>query len=323
MTRKRKIIILVLGACVAAGSIVFTALPHRPKAEKLYQISYIHRGEMPEDAQQVILQGMEQAAASFNVELTTVSSGYRADAKEQKALLKKEVDNGANAILIESVNSDDIRMEIEKVNLEIPVIEVNSWTRKEKKDEIGKVHADDYAMGQKLGEEVLAQSELPEGVILIKSGTEYADVEQRYKGTKDILESSGISIEEINVEVDESVRLAAFAEVMRRPKTRHIVAFDSSVLEQLGKAKQEEPAFNNISIYGIGNTNQIINYLENGVIQMIGVSNEYSIGYLSVRNAVKELCGEKAENNEIRYSIIDAGQMYTMENQRLLFPFVQ
>ncbi len=56
---------------------------------------------------------------------------------------------------------------------------------------------------------------------------------------------------------------------------------------------------------------------------MIGVSNEYSIGYLSVRNAVKELRGEEPENNEIRYSIIDASQMYTMENQRLLFPFVQ
>ena len=237
MTRKRKLIILVLGACVAAGGIVFTALPHRSKVEELYQISYIHRGEIPEDTQQVILQGMEQAAASFNVELTVVSMGHLADAKEQKTLLKKEVDNGANAVLIESVNSDGVRKEIEKINSQIPVIEVNAWTRKEKKNEISKVHADDYAMGQKLGKEILAQSELPKAVILIKSGTEYADVAQRYQGTKDILEVSGITSEEVEVGVDEGARLTAFAEVMRKSGTQHIVAFDSSVLEQLGKVK--------------------------------------------------------------------------------------
>lgn len=323
MTRKRKSIILALGVCAAAGVIAFTALPHRSETEEVYQISYIYRGEMPEGVQQIILQGMEQAATSFNVELTTVSSGTPADAKKQETLLKKEVDNGADAILIESVNSDDVRKEIEKINLEIPVIEVNSWTQKEKTGEINKVHADNYALGQKLGEKILGQSELSEGVVLIKSGTEYTDVAQQYKGTKDKLEASGISIEEVKVGADEATHSAAFLKLMRKPKTRHIVAFGSAVLEQLGKVKQEEPDFNSIAIYGIGNTNQIINYLENGIIQVIGVSNEYSIGYLSVRNAVKELRGEEPENNEIRYSIIDASQMYTMENQRLLFPFVQ
>ncbi|CUX36405.1 substrate-binding domain-containing protein [Clostridium sp. C105KSO13] len=323
MTHKRKIIILVLGICAAASVLAFLILPHRRGTEEVYQISYIHRGETTEDTQQVIFQGMEQAATEFNVEITTVSSGHPADAGEQKELLKTEVENGADAILIESVNNEVVRKEIEKISSEIPVVEVNSWTQKEDTGKRNKVHADDYEMGQKLGEKILEQSNLSEGVILIKCGTEYTDVAQRYKGTKDVLEAAVVPIEEVNVGTDEATRSAAFVDLLRDSKNRHIVAFSSTVLEQLGKVKQEEEDFKRIPICGIGNTNQIINYLENGIIQIIGVSNEYSIGYLSVRNAVEKLHGEEPQDNKIRYSIIDSGQMYSMENQRLLFPFVQ
>lgn len=323
MTLKKKIIILILSACGVAGIVIFSTNPQQMKGEEVYQISYIHRGEIPEESQQVILQGMEQASNAFNVELTAVNSGNPADAKGQKTLLEKEVENGADAILIEGIDDDGVRSELEKINAVIPVVEVNSRTGDGEDNKIIRVHADDYVIGQELGEAILKRLGPEEGVILIKSGTEYSDVAERYLGVKGIMDASSVPVEEVDAGTDEVSRALMFTNLMTNQSTRHIVAFSSPELEALGKAKQEHPDFNDISIYGTGNTNQIINYLESGIIQVIGVSNEYSIGYLSVRNAVMKLNGEEIEKNQIKYSIIDASQIYKKENQRLLFPFVQ
>ena len=70
-------------------------------------------------------------------------------------------------------------------------------------------------------------------------------------------------------------------------------------------------------------THLIISYLEEGKISAIGVSSEYSAGYLSTVKALGIDLPDVGREREIDFSVIDGKNIYTTENQRLLFPFVQ
>ena len=324
MKEKKKYIILGVGACAVAGMALWSS-DQSEQGEEVYQISYLCRGDIPEESQKVILLGMEHAANLLNAELSVVGVGDQSDEIGQKDKLQKEIESGADAIMIESINDQKIREQIEILSTGIPVIEVNSCIMGEEDGGVIQIHPDNYALGRSLAQAILQRihSNLDETVILLKRGTEYTDVFLRYQGVKNVLESADVSVREYVVNVGESELKKKIEDIMEKQRSGNIVAFDNKILEMTGKIKAEKQEFHELSLYGTGNTPQIINYLESGIIQVIGVTNEYSAGYLSVKSAILKLRGEQVRQNEIGYSIIDAEQIYTAENQQLLFPFVQ
>lgn len=122
---------------------------------------------------------------------------------------------------------------------------------------------------------------------------------------------------------DERQREMTLRAVMRNQSTTQLAIFDSGSLELAGKIKKDNEEFSKVGIYGIGRTNQIIAYLEEGIIQAIGVINEYSMGYLGVGKAMDQIKGNENKPEEVEYAIVNLSTLYTTENQRLLFPFVQ
>ena len=65
-------------------------------------------------------------------------------------------------------------------------------------------------------------------------------------------------------------------------------------------------------LYGRGNTMPILNYLDREYIDGICVTDDFSIGYLSVREAVQAL-----EGNDSSYIVMDS---YYIENEDLREP---
>ena len=84
-----------------------------PKQDETIQISFIARGKKTE-SWSTIEQGIEQAANDLNVEITPIYLSSENDASEQISLLNREVQNGADAVLIAPANSEDLRAPIEE-----------------------------------------------------------------------------------------------------------------------------------------------------------------------------------------------------------------
>ena len=80
--------------------------------EEPIQISFIARG-IKTESWSTIEQGIEQAANDLNVEITSIYLSSENNVEEQVALLKREVQNGADAVMIAPVNSQDLRAPIE------------------------------------------------------------------------------------------------------------------------------------------------------------------------------------------------------------------
>ena len=113
--------------------------------------------------------------------------------------------------------------------------------------------------------------------------------------------------------------------LLQRQDVNKAVALDGATLEAVARAEKElsPPGVTTVDIYGVGRTNQVVSYLEEKVITSIGVQNEFNIGYLGVKAAVDQIQGNEAESATINFAIVNSADMYSPENQRLLFPFVR
>ncbi|HEY5562433.1 MAG TPA: substrate-binding domain-containing protein [Clostridiaceae bacterium] len=93
-------------------------------------------------------------------------------------------------------------------------------------------------------------------------------------------------------------------------------------LEGIAQAVKELGKTNSIKIVGFDSSYTIISDLENGIIDAIVVQRPYNMGYLSVKAAVDAIKGKKLPSNiYTNFQLITKENIYTPENEKLLFPF--
>jgi ribose transport system substrate-binding protein len=99
------------------------------------------------------------------------------------------------------------------------------------------------------------------------------------------------------------------------------------MLEYVAEVKKDSNIIDNekssIKVYGTGSTSKIISALEEKNINATATQNEFNIGYLGVKAAVDKLEGKKISNSTISSTIVNTDNMYSKENQRLLFPLIR
>lgn len=79
-----------------------------------------------------------------------------------------------------------------------------------------------------------------------------------------------------------------------------------------------------IKLVGFGSEQQQLEQLQEGVIQQLIVQNGFSAGYLGVNQAVARLNSNHVEPRvTLETKLVSTDNMFWMDNQKLLFPFVQ
>lgn len=77
-----------------------------------------------------------------------------------------------------------------------------------------------------------------------------------------------------------------------------------------------------VNIVGFDNDIEGIQYLEEGIIDTLIVQKPFNMGYLGIQTAVESVRGKKMEKNiYCDTEVITLDNIYTDENQKLLFPF--
>lgn len=78
-----------------------------------------------------------------------------------------------------------------------------------------------------------------------------------------------------------------------------------------------------VKVIGFDSSAEEIELLEEGVFQGIVIQKSFNMGYLGIEKAVKAVRGEKVPKNvDSGSQLITKENMYTDENQKLLFPFI-
>jgi ribose transport system substrate-binding protein len=322
--RLKKKAVFIFLFIMLISSFILLLNKENKKEVKVYDVSVIIRGRNSE-SWRIIKEGMDQAASEMNVNIRFLTLLEENSVEEQIELIEREISDGTDAILISPADYKQMVDKIEDVRKKVPIVLFESNI--ETKQNIPYISCDNYKLGKSLAEEVVKNGNTRNKIYIAKSDLTCSSIDERYMGFMEEINKSKNSCELLDLPKDEGEFYNKIRSIIDKDDKKVIIAFEPNLLERIGKAKKYIENSNdiksNIELYGTGSTSLIISLIEENVINSIAMQNEFNVGYLSVKTSVSEIEGKEIDKSVITSTIINSRNMYSKENQRMLFPFVR
>lgn len=293
------------------------------KKTDVLNISVIVRGENSE-SWNIMKEGMEQAASEMKVNLNFLTLSKENSVEEQKKLIDREISGKVDGILISPVDSKAMTEKLEDASGVMPIVMVESAI--DTKENLQYISCDNYSLGTSLAEEVI-KNEGKTDIVLVKNNLQISSIYERYTGFIDAIMETDLNLNFWEISKGKSNLSEEIKNLLENSKGKVIVTFDTSILENIGKIKkelkEESGVIYPVSLYGTGTSNKVISYLEEGIVRATAVQNDFNVGYLGVKTVVDSINGKEIEKTTIHSTVVNSENMYSKENQPLLFPLVK
>lgn len=281
--------------------------------DRSYQISVIV--ENADDKQWSAFKcGLKMAAEDKGAEMVMVSTGAALSQEEEKKLIEEEIKNGADGVIIQPVSGEDTQQILKKFSNKAEIMLIDDTLSDT--EEFPVIQPDAYAMGKALAEELLKDygGNLEGKTLGILTGKEgLKSSAEKEKGFIEALQGTGAESVWSDTQITENM-----------PDVDFVIALDDNSLRAAG----EMAAANNLHgaiVYGIGNSTQSVYYLDMGIAECLVIPDTFNVGYQSLTELVNKL--EKAfyeyENQEISYTVMRKENMFSKENQEVIFTMSQ
>lgn len=311
---KRKVLVqLVLplmGLCILFWLLAFPTDSARRQPDWI-EMSVILRSA--EGASATLRQGMEQAAEDLRAEVRFLTPVAGNDAAEQAALLAREVEGNAAAVLLQPADRQGLADAV--ADAAGSTVLVTLETDMTQQGAAASVSVDHALLGEALGRAAVNGVRPGGTVVLLDSVPGDNGIRQRLTAAEQFLREAGRTVRTVPWTGDGSGLL----EILEQEQAGAVVALEAGALEaaaELSRSGEQFPL-----LYGAGSTAAIAAGLERGRITSIAAENDFSAGYLAVAAAVSAVRGEVlTEIPDISFSMIRKETMYDDSNQKLLFP---
>lgn len=313
MKKDKKMFIFI--EAVLGTMVLFLAflMLREKNVDKSYQISVIV--ENADDTQwSAFKYGLKMAAEDKGAEMVMVSTGASLSQEEEKKLIEEEIKNGADGVIVQPVSGEDTQQMLKEVGNKAEIMLVDDILSGIEKFPV--IQPDAYAIGKTLVEELLKDygGNLEGKTLGILNGKEgLKSSAEKEKGFIEALQGTGAEIVWSDTQITENM-----------PDVDFVIALDDNSLRAAG----EMAAANNLHgaiVYGIGNSTQSVYYLDMGIAECLVIPDTFNVGYQSLTELVNKL--EKAfyeyENQEIPYTIMRKENMFSKENQEVIFTMSQ
>lgn len=251
-------------------------------------------------------EGIKQAEDDFSVNINFVTLREGADAQEQMEVMMREVENGAEGLVIAVTDHEQLYEEMLREEELVPFISVESGFN----ELYPLISADNYEMGKLLGEEILKDFSGEEQLILALQDEEILrdSVAKRKEGLMAVLEGKA---EFVNLEQAYYGESVCAVIGLHKESTLMLSEYADRFLD-------------GIPCYGIGNTASIVAALDQRRIEKLVFQNEFNMGYLAVNSLLHEINGTSSDEAEvIDYYCVGYEELYGTQYEQLLFPIVE
>lgn len=293
-------ILAVLGLAVVL-SLLIPQLFRGRKEPQLLSLSVMLR-DTDSSGWTVAREGMEQAADELGAELRFLTLTAANDSAEQAALLLREVESGAAALVAVPADPADLSAALESWLVVCPTVTLESPME----GAAGVVAPDNAALGRQLAEALLEDWTGGE-VLLLDTAGHCAGVADRLAAAEAALTAADVPVRRA-----ESLPEADGA--------LWVMAFEPSATQRAAERKEVEGR--SFALYGVGTTAAITAQLERGSLSAMAAWSDYAAGYLAVRQAVNAARGEAGQVGPLPFFILRGEDIYAPENQKLLFPIM-
>ena len=266
--------------------------------------------------------GLKMAAEEEGIELAVVDVEEGLDAEAQKKVFEREIEDGADALIVQPVLDKNDQEVLKKIEKRVPVMLVGYEAEKgETRYDLPVIKEDNYEMGQALAEEMLKDFEgnIEEKKIgLILASTDSNMLSSRECGFKDALEDKNANILELSLDS------LLDREENTESKVDIVIALDDSNLTAIGEYLASSQPHGEL-LYGIGQSTEAIYYLDKGIAECVVVPDEFNVGYQSLSEVARKLDHyfENMKKQTVSYSVIRKETLFSKENQELLLTMSQ
>ena len=266
--------------------------------------------------------GLKMAAEEEGIELAVVDVEEGLDAEAQKKVFEREIEDGADALIVQPVLDKNDQEVLKKIEKRVPVMLVGYEAEKgETRYDLPVIKEDNYEMGQALAEEMLKDFEgnIEEKKIgLLLASTDSNMLSSRECGFKDALEDKNAYILELSLDS------LLDREENTESKVDIVIALDDSNLTAIGEYLASSQPHGEL-LYGIGQSTEAIYYLDKGIAECVVVPDEFNVGYQSLSEVARKLDHyfENMKKQTVSYSVIRKETLFSKENQELLLTMSQ
>ena len=270
-----------------------------------------------------LLSGVEKAAAEYGVELKVLTSPREIDIDAQIELIRKVTEEKPDVMILSAADYDRCAEATEEaIAAGIGVVAIDTDV-----NATGRacfVGSNSYQIGLEMGQAMA--SYLPEGgkVAVIQHMLTTTTGIDRTRGVLDALEEAG------NIEIlgsyccDNSTSKAQVITktlLAEHPDVSGFVCTNEVCNVGAANALVELGIGGRVFVVGCDNSQRQIAFLEQNIIQAIVTQRPFNMGYIAVQQAVRVANGEQTDDFiEVACVLITRENMYTQENQKLLFP---
>lgn len=269
--------------------------------------------------------GIRMAAQERGVEAVIIGTESVLTLEDQEELIQAELENGADAVIVQPVPDGGAAQMLAKVRKKVPVMLVADQAPADgKSSALPVTEPDPRALGTALAEELLEdfRGNLEGKTMgIISRTTDSSTTAGRMEGFQETLEGTGIELLWCiagNFDNGESEYLAS------QPKVDFIAALDDSSLTAAGEYASSN-GLNGAVLYGIGHSTQAAYYLDKGIAECLVVPDEFSVGYQSMSEIADSLerLFHKAGSRTVSYTVLRRETLFSRKGQEILFTMSQ
>lgn len=315
MTGKNRMRVAAIGGVLVILSVIsYVYMASAKTNQRRVNISVVVYGSTAEKWTS-FKQGVDQAASDLDAAVNFVILTGTNDGEAQKEQMEWEVENGAEGMVVAVTDSRGLSDYITQAVNVRPIVLVESGIYGN--DSLPCVAANAYEMGKELARQVTEGTGADVPVYIVQTGENRNCQKERLAGFRAGCEEAGRTVEQVLYPSRESMK-----RVLERDEEQVLAAIDDLPLEMtvnvIGGAKE------NLKVYGIGSSEQIVFALDQGLIEGIVFQNEFNMGYEAVDILVEKIRrGGASEPMEIDFHQATGETLHEPENERLLYPIIQ
>lgn len=274
---------------------------------------------------QVLNQGVLAAAKEYNAEIKIMGKASESQIDEQIKLVEQAIAEKPKAIILAATDYNRLVPVAQQViDAGITLITVDSGLEGGLSTSL--IATDNYAAGRKAVETMRGYVQGPATyaiVSFVKTSTTQMD---RENGVRDSLKSDASVklLDSLYSNGSEDKAYEQTKELLREHSDiRGIFGLNEVSTIGAARALKEMDPGRTIKLVGFDSSTNEISFLEAGILQGTVVQKPFNMGYLAVKTALQAHRGEKVNRMmDTGSEVITKENMYTNENQKLLFPFV-
>jgi len=310
---------------IATNSVFYFKILSGPSHEERNITVILRSSNIRIDFWQAVNMGAEAAAKEMGFTIKVVGPLSESDSDTQIQLLEEAIERKPQAIVIAPIMNDRMRSTLFKANeLGIKLVIINMSLDKLPSHV---VVSSDHIEGGRLATQISVEQTAGYAVIAMISDNANSIVsEERLQGMQSELagykDSSLLGVYYADNSEDRAYQIAKKL-IQSNTRFNTFITLSESASQGVARALKEQDRVDDINLIGFDSSSDEVQLLESGIMKASIVQKPFNMGYLGVKTALNLINGDTAEPiTYIDSNVITKSNMFTAENQKLLFPFI-